>query len=107
MIAAALLILAQGFPPPAPPGPPPKCLPHREMVYRLANEFMEFARWQGIDVQGAMLEWFGNEESGTWTLVRTTPDMQSCYVTDGQGFSASMPNPDAGNDDPRAENGPT
>jgi hypothetical protein len=56
MIAAALLILAQGFPPPAPPGPEPKCRPHREMVYVLANQFMEFARWQGIDKGGAMLE---------------------------------------------------
>jgi hypothetical protein len=103
---AALLILAQGFPPPAPQGEPPRCAPRSQIVYRLANQFGEFARWQGLNPQGAMVEWFGDEEDGSWTLVVTTPNMQSCMMAEGGAFSESMPNPDAGNDDPHAENGP-
>ena len=83
--------LAQDFPPPAPEQPLPRCAPRSQIVYRLANQFEEFARWQGLDERGGMVEWFGNEESGTWTMIRTTPDMQACIVSVGQAFSASMP----------------
>ena len=81
---------AQDFPPPAPQEAPP-CAPRAQIVYRLANQFEEFARWQGLDPSGALIEWYGNEASGTWTLVRTTPDMQACMMAVGQAFSASMP----------------
>ena len=94
-LALALLIagpaLAQDFPPPAPQTPPGNCAPRDQIAYRLANQFQEFARWQGLDKNGALIEWFGNEESGTWTLVRTTPDMRACMIAEGQAFSASMP----------------
>lgn len=84
-------VKAQDFPPPAPEQPLPRCAPRSQIVYRLANQFMEFARWQGLDERGGMVEWFGNEDTGTWTMIRTTPDMQACIVSVGQAFSASMP----------------
>jgi hypothetical protein len=83
--------LAQDFPPPAPTGEIPRCAPRSQIVYRLANQFEEFARWQGVNDKGGLVEWFGNEESGTWTLIVTTPDMQACIVSVWQAFSASMP----------------
>lgn len=88
-LVLAVAVRAQDFPPPA--GPQPRCAPRSQMAYRLANQFMEFARWQGVDAEGNLLEWFGNEDTGTWTLVRTTPDMRACFVAEGQAFSASMP----------------
>lgn len=91
LVVLATVAFAQDFPPPAPQAPAPKCAPRSEIVYRLANQYGEFATWQGVDRRGTLIEWFGNPDTGTWTLIRTTPDMQACMISEGEGFSASMP----------------
>lgn len=82
----ALPLAAQDFPPPAPQPDQQKCGKRTEVIYRLANQFLEsqIALWLAPD--GALMEVWGNPKTGTSTLLRTPPDKPTCMVDAGQGF---------------------
>lgn len=70
------------------------CAQRSEMVKRLFTTYGETLRGQGLDRRGALVEWFANEESGTWTLFGSTPEGVSCFVSSGQNWeqmAAALP----------------
>ena len=81
----ALLCLAV----PAAAQEPSRCGPREAVVAMLADRHGEAQVGYGV-AQGAILEVWRNTASGTWTVVITTPDGQSCMVADGQGWQDVM-----------------
>lgn len=77
-------VFAQDFPPPAPEEKP--CGPRAEIVYRLANKYLEteLAMWVGPG--GSMVQLFGNPDTGTSTLIVVVPNKpdEACIVGAGQ-----------------------
>lgn len=63
---------------------------------RLANVFQESRSATGI-VEGSeqtyLLEIWGNEQTGTFTVLMTYPNGLSCVVTAGQAFRQYQPEP--------------
>jgi hypothetical protein len=100
MIAAALLILAQGFPQPQ----APKCDLRARVIEILAKQFGEVQKSTGVhygdDKQPASaLEVYANDETGTWTVLMSLPNGMTCYVSDGRDWNDDITvDPHAGDD---------
>ena len=61
------------------------CGARSRVVAGLEQVFGE--RQQGLELaaQGTLMELFASSEEGTWTLLRSMPDGQSCIVASGRG----------------------
>jgi hypothetical protein len=70
------------------------CGPRTKVIYKLANEFLEAPIAEGLQMPPVpnapprVLEWFGNPQKGTWTLLSTTPDGKTCIIASGESFAA-------------------
>lgn len=62
------------------------CGPSDLVKKYLEEQFKEFPHFEGIDSVGRVVELFGNEDTGTWTMVLTTPDGTSCLISAGENF---------------------
>lgn len=69
------------------------CGPTEEIHKWLGEAFNERRHAQGINASGMLIEVWGNAETGTFTVLATTPDGVSCLVTDGSAFAAFPPEP--------------
>jgi hypothetical protein len=72
------------------------CGERAELVRRLAAEFAEVPVGRGLSADGRMVEVFASPE-GSWTLVATRPDGQTCLAAAGEAWEAVAPEP-AGRD---------
>lgn len=54
----------------------------------LAERYGETRRSVGLAGEGAVMELFAAEETGTWTITVTLPDGQTCLVASGAEFEA-------------------
>lgn len=99
-----VLTLAAGSafsqPMPRPPELPPNCAPNRAgIVSMLQGNLSEggFAEMQHaiwVDAKtGHMVELYGNPETGTSTILDSTPGGPTCIVNSGQGFQVFDPKP--------------
>lgn len=82
MIRAALIALAAASPALAQQAPP--CAPtHADAARQLAERYGEVPTGYGLARdQGSVIEVFVSQ-SGSWTIVRVTPDGKTCMVLDG------------------------
>lgn len=66
-----------------------QCAPRDQIVARLATGFDETRQGAGLtaapDGQAQVVEIFA-ADSGSWTLIVTLPDGQSCPVASGEGW---------------------
>jgi hypothetical protein len=62
------------------------CGPRELVVERLASGYGETRQSVGIGSNNAMVEVFASDETGSWTIVVTTPTGVSCLVASGQSF---------------------
>jgi len=76
MVLAAQQLFAQ----------PQNCAPRQEVVQRLSETFGETRRGIGIARQGAVMEVFASDETGSWTINVTLPDGLMCLVASGQSY---------------------
>ncbi|MCX7567228.1 hypothetical protein OS189_12825 [Sulfitobacter sp. F26169L] len=65
---------------------PRKCGPRAVFVDRLAQGYGETRQSVGIAVNNAMVEVFASAETGSWTILFTTPEGVTCLVASGQSF---------------------
>jgi hypothetical protein len=65
---------------------PHQCAPREAILATLGTKYGEDRRAVGIAGQSNMMELFSNSETGTWTLVATSPDGQSCLIASGSHF---------------------
>ena len=60
----------------------------------LAQDYGETRRGVGLARQGAIMEVFASEDTGSWTITITLPDGVTCLVASGQFYesvSEAMP----------------
>lgn len=72
------------------------CLPHDEVVGRLASKHDEHRTAWMTDMQGNLVEIFANAETSAWTLVVTGPNGRACIVSHGQGYELDTTEPKRG-----------
>lgn len=62
------------------------CATRDLVVERLASKYGESRQSLGLGTQGAMVEIFANQESGSWTITVTMPNGSTCLMATGQAF---------------------
>jgi hypothetical protein len=79
--AAPATVLAQEAPAPEIEA----CAPRTEIVEKLANDFKEHQQAVGFVNKDAVLEVFVSGK-GTWTIIATGTDRNSCVISAGQDW---------------------
>jgi len=64
------------------------CAPHEDVVKRLTESYGETRRGIGIARQGAVMEVYASDQSGSWTITVTLPDGMTCLIASGQAYEA-------------------
>lgn len=87
--AGALIATAEAQMQPPLPGavPEPVCGERTEMVKALQQQFREEPQALGVVDRNAVIELFVSH-SGTWTLLATGTDGNSCLVASGEGWDS-------------------
>ncbi|SLN50435.1 hypothetical protein [Ruegeria meonggei] len=62
------------------------CAPRSDVVNRLTETYGETRRGIGIARQGAVVEVFASDQTGSWTITVTLPDGMTCLVASGQAY---------------------
>jgi hypothetical protein len=62
----------------------PPCGDRAEMVANLAGKYGEAASALGLSSEGLILEIFNSDRTGTWTILSTGPDGETCIVAVGE-----------------------
>ncbi|GAW34336.1 hypothetical protein RA2_01384 [Roseovarius sp. A-2] len=100
--AFALALIAGGAQ--AQPG---TCAPRDVVVDRLANAYGETRQSMGLGGQGAVMEVFASQTSGSWTITVTSPDGLTCLIASGQAFEAMADHLPKPGSDARARHSPS
>ena len=62
------------------------CATRDLVVERLAQKYGESRQALGLGTQGAMVEIFASEDSGSWTITVTMPNGSTCLMATGQAY---------------------
>ena len=62
------------------------CLDRDVALKHLAKNYGEVPVAAGLINQGGLIEVLTTIDGSTWTILITTPNGLSCYVTDGEGW---------------------
>jgi hypothetical protein len=62
------------------------CASHDFIVDRLATGYGETRQSIGLGSDNRIVELFASTQTGTWTLIITHPDGQTCLVAAGEAF---------------------
>jgi hypothetical protein len=62
------------------------CAPRDRLVAHLADRFGEARQSIGLASGSRVVEMFASPDTGTWTLVMTTPDGRACIIGAGQAW---------------------
>ena len=81
--AAAAAGLALAAPQAAAPQARP-CADRAQVVERLAERFGETLQSMGMHSNDGLLEVYASAETGTWTILVTSPDGRSCLLAAGR-----------------------
>lgn len=82
--AFAIALLALG----APAAAQTACMDRNVVVGRLADRYGETLQGSGIVGGNVLFEVFASDETGTWTILATRTDGQTCMMAAGQEWSA-------------------
>ncbi|MBM3504909.1 MAG: hypothetical protein FJX65_13670 [Alphaproteobacteria bacterium] len=62
------------------------CLPHEHLVDALLRTHQERPTFVGLTARGDLMEVFTSLDTGTWTIVVTSPRGISCLLVDGDSW---------------------
>ncbi|MEO9781194.1 MAG: hypothetical protein ABJH07_09130 [Sedimentitalea sp.] len=62
------------------------CAPRDAVIERLTNSYGETRQSIGLGSQGAVVETFASDDTGSWTITVTMPNGMTCLVASGQSF---------------------
>ncbi|MGR3464162.1 hypothetical protein [Limimaricola sp.] len=82
MTICALPLCALALPAPA----APRCGAHDAIVAQLADRYGESRQAIALDGANQVIEVFASTDTGSWTLLVTRADGQSCLLAAGQAF---------------------
>jgi hypothetical protein len=83
LAAGVILLLSAGQ---APAGPTSTCLARADMVAQLAAQYGETRHAIGLAGPTRVVELFASAETGTWTIIVTTPAGKACMLAAGDHF---------------------
>lgn len=69
----------------------PTCGSYTEFAEELAMRWGESVIERGLSHEGVILEWWGNPETGTWTVLVVRPDGTACTDNFGEGYETFEP----------------
>ncbi|MGR3468954.1 MAG: hypothetical protein ACU0CI_13860 [Shimia sp.] len=64
------------------------CAARATVVDRLADRYGESRRSMGVAANRQLVEVYANDDTGSWSIVVTTPQGQACLVASGTSFEA-------------------
>lgn len=64
----------------------PRCDSTKNIHEYLSTEYGEHQVAIGVDGNGDLIEWWGNSDTGTWTIVASSASGNSCAVAAGGSF---------------------
>lgn len=67
---------------------PRNCAPRAMVLDRLAQSYGESRQSAGLGGDNLLEELFASQESGSWTIIATSPNGLTCLVASGQSFQA-------------------
>lgn len=85
------LAAAAAFFMPAPAQAAPSCASHEEALALLAKKYQERRIAVGVTSAGGLVEVLASADGGTWTILVTAPNGQSCIVSAGEGWQVVTP----------------
>ena len=62
------------------------CAKRSEVIAELNNRYGKRPQSTGLMPNGHMLETFAHSQTGTWTILITTPDGTSCMIASGSAY---------------------
>lgn len=62
------------------------CAPRDDVIERLAEGYGETRHVIGLAANNSVMEVYGNNETGTWTVTVTVASGMTCLVASGQSF---------------------
>ncbi len=65
------------------------CGEREKIIADLANNHGETRQSIGLGLNNVVIETFASEETGSWTILATTPAGHSCLVANGVAFEAA------------------
>lgn len=69
----------------------PPCAERAAVVKKLLDRYGETQRTTGLQYDGeepqSAFETFANDETGTWTILRSTPDGMTCFFAAGKDWN--------------------
>ncbi|WP_109465244.1 hypothetical protein [Albibacillus kandeliae] len=86
LFTACLIFGTAALAPPVQAQPITNCAPRTLLVERLSDAFGENQIALGLQSPTVMVELWGSEQSGTFTILLTRPDSISCVVSSGSGL---------------------
>lgn len=66
----------------------PQCDSREAVTALLADRYGETRRSVGIAGEGAVMELYAADATGTWSITFTLPDGQMCLMASGTGYEA-------------------
>lgn len=63
-----------------------ECFPRTEFIAFLRSEYQETPTVSGYDMENSIVVEMLSSPSGTWTLVLTKPDGETCILAAGEHF---------------------
>ena len=82
-IAAALYIITASFPATA---QQQRCTKRPDIVGHLAKKFAEAPIAIGLSVSGGVIEVLSSEKGGSWTIIITMPNGNTCVLAAGKDW---------------------
>ena len=72
---------------------PRQCAPRGDVLRQLTDTYGETRRGVGIARQGAVIEVFASDTTGSWTITATLPDGTACLMASGQAYEETVESP--------------
>lgn len=66
------------------------CAPRDQVVARLTESFGESRQAIGLGVNNTLVEVFASAETGSWTIITTTPAGITCLLASGLAFEQHL-----------------
>ncbi|WP_224825612.1 hypothetical protein [Cognatishimia sp. MH4019] len=87
MFAAIVLSIALQVPLMASPGiDGPRCAPRADVIGHLSERYGEGRKAYGLAANDTLVEVYASDESGSWTIIVSSPNGLTCLVASGQAF---------------------
>ncbi len=67
------------------------CAPHADVLALLAKKYQEQRIALGVTIGGGLIEVVASEDGGTWTILVTTPDGETCVLAAGEDWHVRKP----------------